>query len=56
MSANRFIEIAPTNVPSNGKISFRNGHPVIQFIIGASDHLLLGNTIRLCGDFQCFQD
>tara|TARA_R110000823_G_scaffold48153_7_gene122569 strand:+ start:35 stop:1396 length:1362 start_codon:yes stop_codon:yes gene_type:complete len=55
MSANRFIEIAPTNVPSNGKISFRNGHPVIQFIIGASDHLLLGNTIRLCGDFQCFQ-
>lgn len=55
MSANRYIEIAPTNVPSTGKISFRNGQPVIQFIIGASEHLLLGSSIRLTGDFQCFQ-
>ena len=51
---NRYIEIVPTNVPSNGKISFKDGHPVIQFMIGASDHLLLGSSIRLCGDFQCF--
>jgi hypothetical protein len=55
MSANRYIEIAPTNVPSTGKISFRNGQPVIQFIIGASEHLLLGSSIRLTGDFQCFE-
>ena len=55
MSVNRYIEIAPTNVPSTGKISFRNGQPVIQFIIGASEHLLLGNSIRVTGDFQCFK-
>lgn len=51
---NRYIEIVPTNVPSNGKISFKDGHPVIQFLIGASEHLLLGSSIRLCGDFQTF--
>lgn len=51
MSSNRFIEIAPTNVPSNGKISYKNGLPVIQFIIGASEHLLLGSSIRVTGDF-----
>ena len=54
--SNRFIELVPTNVPSTGKISFKNGHPVIQFLIGASDYLLLGSSIRLCGDFKCFLD
>lgn len=52
--SNRYIELVPTNVPSDGKISFKHGHPVIQFIIGASDYLLLGSSIRLCGDFKCF--
>jgi len=52
--SNRYIELVPTNVPSDGKISFKNGHPVIQFIIGASDFLLLGSSVRLCGDFKCF--
>jgi len=56
MSTNRFIEIAPTNVPSNGKISYKNGMPVIQFIIGASEHLLLGSSIRLTGDFIVNKD
>tara|TARA_R110000824_G_scaffold242320_2_gene430985 strand:+ start:270 stop:1604 length:1335 start_codon:yes stop_codon:yes gene_type:complete len=52
--SSKYIEIAPTNVPANGKISFKNGHPVIQFLIGASDHLLLGSSIRLCGDIKCY--
>ena len=52
--SNRYIELVPTNVPSNGRISFKNGHPVIQFLIGASDYLLLGSSVRLCGDFKCW--
>tara|TARA_R110002167_G_scaffold11857_3_gene51286 strand:+ start:920 stop:2251 length:1332 start_codon:yes stop_codon:yes gene_type:complete len=52
--SSRYIEIVPTNIPSTGKISFKNGHPIIQFVMGASDHLLLGSSIRLTGDFQCF--
>ena len=51
MSTNRYIEIVPTNVPSTGVISFRGGNPVIQFIIGASDHYLLGSSIRIAGDY-----
>ena len=54
--SSRYVEIVPTNVPSTGKISFKEGHPVIQFIMGASDHLLLGSSIRLSGDFQCWLD
>ena len=50
--SSKYIEIVPTNVPSNGKISFKNGHPVIQFIMGASEHLLLGSSIRLTGDVK----
>ena len=52
--SSKYIEIVPTNVPSTGKISFKNGHPVIQFMLGATEHLLLGSSIRLCGEFKCW--
>tara|TARA_R110000824_G_scaffold280101_5_gene468193 strand:+ start:7010 stop:8344 length:1335 start_codon:yes stop_codon:yes gene_type:complete len=52
--SSKYIEIVPTNVPANGKISFKNGHPVIQFLLGASEHLLLGSSIRLQGDMKCY--
>ena len=46
-------EIVPSNVTSNAKISYRNGNPVIQFIIGEQDAMLLGNTLRFTGQFNC---
>ena len=46
-------EIVPSNVTANGSISFRDGNPVIQFIIGEQDRLLLGNSIRFAGKFRC---
>ena len=46
-------EIVPSNVTANGSISFRDGNPVIQFIIGEQDRLLLGNSVRFCGKFRC---
>ena len=49
MSVN--LEITPSNVASNGIISFRDGNPLIQFIIGEQDRALLGRSVRLCGDF-----
>ena len=49
--SNQHIEIVPSNVTSNGKISFRNGQPVIQFLIGEQDRYLLGNSVRLVGNF-----
>jgi hypothetical protein len=47
------LEITPSNVLSSGKISFKNGNPVISFIIGEQDRLLIGRSIRLCGNFRC---
>lgn len=49
---NSHIEIVPSNVTSDGKLSFKNGQPVIQFIIGEQDRYLLGDTVRLVGEFS----
>ncbi len=48
-SGNVNLHITPSNVLSSGKISFRSGNPVIQFVIGEQDRLLLGSSIRLVG-------
>ena len=37
---------------ANGSISFRDGNPVVQFVLGEQDRLLLGNSIRFCGKFR----
>ncbi len=50
--SNHNLEITPSNVLSNGKISFRNGNPIISFIIGEQDKLLIGRSVRLAGKFR----
>ena len=47
------VEIVPSNVTANSTISFRGGQPVIQWIIGEQDRLLMGNSLRFCGKFRC---
>ena len=51
---NQHLEIVPSNVTSDGTLSFRNGQPVIQFIVGESDRFILGDSIRFTGNFQTF--
>ncbi len=51
--SNMNIEIQPSNVTANGSISFKDGNPVIQFIIGEQDRMLIGNSVRFCGKFRC---
>lgn len=53
--SNQHLEIVPSNVTSDGTLSFRNGQPVIQFIIGESDKFILGDSIRINGNFQIFK-
>lgn len=48
-------EIQPSNVVSTGVVSFKNGNPVIQFIIGEQDKYLIGSSLRFCGEIQ-FKD
>ena len=50
------LHITPSNVLSSGTISYKDGNPVIQFIIGEQSRGLLGQSVRLCGKFQVFKD
>tara|TARA_R110001632_G_scaffold29852_3_gene78973 strand:- start:2305 stop:3633 length:1329 start_codon:yes stop_codon:yes gene_type:complete len=50
-----YLEIQPSNVKSNGKVSYRDGNPVIEFIIGEQNTYLLGQTLRLAGNIQVYK-
>ena len=48
-------QIQPSNIISTGVVSFKNGNPVIQFIIGEQDKYLLGGSLRFCGNIEFFE-
>ena len=50
------LHITPSNVLSSGKISYKSGNPVIQFIIGEQSRALLGQSVRVCGNFRIYKD
>mgnify|MGYP003122535040 FL=1 len=52
----RYIEIRPDNIPADGKISFKNGFPVLSFTISAQDGLLDPSTVRIVGNFNAYKD
>tara|TARA_Y100001972_G_scaffold127647_1_gene185156 strand:+ start:6465 stop:7790 length:1326 start_codon:yes stop_codon:yes gene_type:complete len=52
----RFIEIRPDNIPADGKVSFKNGFPILSFTISAQNGLLDPKTLRIVGDFNAFKD
>jgi len=52
----RYIEIRPDNIPADGKISFKNGFPVLSFTVSAQDGMLDPSTIRIIGNFNAFKD
>ena len=54
-SSNINTEIVPSNVTSTGSVSFRDGNPVIQFIIGEQDRFLLGHSLRLVGNISIYK-
>ena len=56
MATSRYIEVRPDNIPSDGKISFKNGFPTMSFTISAQEGLLDPSTIRIVGDFAAFKD
>ena len=51
MTSNQHLEITPSNITSNGKLSYKNGQPTIQLLIGAQDRMIVPGSIRLCGEF-----
>jgi len=56
MSARHNLQVTPSNHTSTGKISYKDGNPLIQFIIGEQGRLLVGQSVRLVGKFSVFKD
>jgi len=54
--SSRYIEIRPDNIPADGKISFKNGFPVLSFTISAQSGMLDPRSIRIVGDFAAYKD
>ena len=49
MSLRSNLQVTPSNHTSTGKISYKDGNPLIQFIIGEQNRLLSGQSVRLVG-------
>mgnify|MGYP003627602703 CR=1 FL=1 len=56
MSSRSNLQVTPSNHTSTGKISYKDGNPLIQFIIGEQGRLLSGQSVRLVGKFSVFKD
>tara|TARA_R110000765_G_scaffold15845_4_gene45198 strand:+ start:120 stop:1463 length:1344 start_codon:yes stop_codon:yes gene_type:complete len=48
-------EIVPSNVSSDGSLSYKNGQPTIQFLLGEQDRYIKPGSIRLVGEFTVFK-
>ncbi len=49
-------EIVPSNITADGKLSYYNGQPTIQFLLGEQDRYVLPSSIRLVGEFTVWKD
>ncbi len=56
MSSRNNLQVTPSNHTSTGKISYKDGNPLIQFIIGEQSRMLVGQSVRLVGKFSVFKD
>jgi len=53
--SNSYLQIQPSNQTSTGRISYRDGNPVLNFIIGEQDRYLLGSSVRLTGNMSVYK-
>ncbi len=50
-----YLQIQPSNQTSTGRISYRDGNPVLNFIIGEQDRYLIGSSVRLVGNIAIYK-
>tara|TARA_R110000772_G_scaffold59822_4_gene135197 strand:- start:2085 stop:3470 length:1386 start_codon:yes stop_codon:yes gene_type:complete len=50
------LEVVPSNIQSNGVVSYRDGNPIIQFIIGEQQRGIIGRSVRFTGKFSVRND
>jgi len=51
-----YQEIQPSNINSTQKVSYKNGNPIISFLIGSQPHLLDASSVRISGDINFYKD
>ena len=49
---NSHLEIVPSNITADGKLSYKNGQPTIQLLIGAQDRFIVPGSVRLVGELD----
>ena len=54
--SNQHLEIVPSNITSDGKLSYKNGQPTVQLLIGAQDRFIVPGSVRLCGEITIKKD
>ena len=56
VASNQHLEIVPSNITSDGKLSYKNGQPTIQLLIGAQDRYIVPGSVRLVGEITIKKD
>lgn len=51
-----YLTVPPSNHSSTGTISYRDGNPVINFVIGEQDRFLLGSSVRMVGNISIYKE
>ena len=51
-----YNEIQPSNINSTQKVSYKQGNPIVNFLIGTQPNLLDAGSIRVSGDIKFFKD
>ena len=49
-------EIVPSNITADGKLSYYNGQPTVQFLLGEQDRYIKPGSIRLVGEYTVWSD
>ena len=52
----RYVSVRPDSVPSNSRISFRNGFPTLSFTIQSQQGILDPKSIRIAGNLAVYKD
>ena len=56
MATSRYVSVRPDNIPSDGRISFKNGFPVLSFTIQAQNGILNPESIRIAGQARFYKN
>lgn len=52
----KYLDIDPNNVPASGKVSFKNGNPVLTFTVGRQNGFLDLSSLRVGGNLQIWRN